>query len=252
MLMTYSIRMLMSFLRNTDKQAFNKHFIGGYIMKKVFSFLMALSLLLCCAGAVQAASYKKCLFETKFTDYYAEMGGDITSYNYDELFYHFDDNGEIDWCLISASGDTEPGICHGVFDDIIITGAGSVYPFAFGLAVYDVAADEFYDICTAWDMDFAQLSEAFYNTMTDENVSYGYGNVQILGDVDKNGVLNIADATKIQKYSNELIPRDDMLNVEFSTLKYGFSLTCLSDYNKDGYCNIADATSIQKKIANID
>lgn len=223
------------------------------IMKKVFSFLMALIVLTSyCVASVQAADYSaKNHFEMKFVDYFTEKGCDMTSYNYSELFYHYNDSEKIDWCLISADCSVEPGMCHAVFDDIIITNAGSVYPFQFGLAVYDVVNNEFYDICEAWDMDFEQLHEMFYNTMTDKNVSYDYGTIQILGDVDRNGVLSIVDATLIQKYLAEILPRDDMLDIDFSLLQYGFNLTCLSDYNKDGYCTIEDVTSIQKRLVDI-
>ena len=88
--------------------------------------------------------------------------------------------------------------------------------------------------------------------MTDKNVSYIYGNIQILGDVDKNGVLNIADATLIQKYLAELVVKNDMLDIDFSSLKYGFNLICLSDYNKDGFCTVEDATCIQKRLSDVD
>ncbi|MGN0450268.1 MAG: dockerin type I repeat-containing protein [Ruminococcus sp.] len=222
-------------------------------MKKIFSFLMVFIVLLCSFGSVQAMDYNaKNYFEVKFVEFCTDKGCDMTAYNYDELFYHYDDNEETDWCLISADCSVEPGTCHAVFDDIIITNAGSLYPFQFGLAVYDVANNEFYDICQAWDMDFTQLHEAFFNVMTDKNISYAYGNIQILGDVDKNGVLNIADATLIQKYLAELVPRNDMLDIDFSSIKYGFNLTCLSDYNKDGFCTVEDATYIQKRLSDVD
>lgn len=221
-------------------------------MKKILSCLMVLVMLFSCTCVVYAAGYKKLLFEKNFIEYYTEMGYEFTEYDYDELYYHLDDNEETDWCLIRASFDVEPGICHGVFDDIIITGAASLYPLNFALGVYDAVADEFYDICTAWNMDFPQLKEVFYNTMTDKNVSYNYGEVHILGDVDKNGDLDVMDATKILKYITQLIPRDDMLGVENSLLEYGPNVTFLSDFNKNGYCDVDDATGIQKKIVNIE
>ena len=53
----------------------------------------------------------------------------------------------------------------------------------------------------------------------------------ILGDVNGDGVVNVKDATAIQKYAAEMTVE---LNLK------------LADYNKDGYVNVKDATDIQK------
>ena len=56
----------------------------------------------------------------------------------------------------------------------------------------------------------------------------------ILGDVNGDGVVNVKDATAIQKYAAEMTVE---LNLK------------LADYNKDGYVNVKDATDIQKTTA---
>ena len=56
----------------------------------------------------------------------------------------------------------------------------------------------------------------------------------ILGDVNGDGIVNVKDATAIQKYAAEMTVE---LNLK------------LADYNKDGYVNVKDATDIQKTTA---
>lgn len=60
----------------------------------------------------------------------------------------------------------------------------------------------------------------------------------MLGDVNKDGKLNIKDATSIQKYLASLITFDS-------------SALAVADFNKDGKVNIKDATTIQKKLAGL-
>ena len=59
-----------------------------------------------------------------------------------------------------------------------------------------------------------------------------------LGDVNRDGKLNIRDATLIQKYLAKLSELDD-------------EQISLADYQTDGKVNIKDATRIQKKLANL-
>ena len=59
-----------------------------------------------------------------------------------------------------------------------------------------------------------------------------------LGDVNKDGVLNIKDATAIQKYLAKL-------------MEFGDDQIALADINGDNDVNIKDVTHIQKKIAKL-
>ena len=58
------------------------------------------------------------------------------------------------------------------------------------------------------------------------------------GDVNRDGKLNIKDATAIQKYLAKMIDFDD-------------TQISLADYNKDNKVNIKDVTHIQKKLARL-
>ena len=62
--------------------------------------------------------------------------------------------------------------------------------------------------------------------------------VYTMGDVNKDGVVNVVDATKIMKYSAELIDETEI------NLKY-------ADVNGDGIVNVTDATAVQKALAGI-
>ncbi len=59
-----------------------------------------------------------------------------------------------------------------------------------------------------------------------------------LGDVNRDGKLNIRDATLIQKFLAKISALDD-------------EQIALADYQTDGKVNIKDATKIQKKLANL-
>ena len=57
----------------------------------------------------------------------------------------------------------------------------------------------------------------------------------VIGDSDNNGLVNVNDATLVQKYCAKIIGDSD-INMD------------ASDVNDDGDINIADATAIQKMI----
>lgn len=61
---------------------------------------------------------------------------------------------------------------------------------------------------------------------------------QLIGDVNSDGVINISDATTVQKYLAQLIDFNNEQQV-------------IADTNGDGIINISDATQIQKYIAQL-
>ncbi|MGN0452927.1 MAG: dockerin type I repeat-containing protein, partial [Ruminococcus sp.] len=60
----------------------------------------------------------------------------------------------------------------------------------------------------------------------------------IIGDADGNGIINVKDATAIQKHVAGIIT---LTNQELAN----------ADFNADGVVNVKDATAVQKKVAGI-
>ncbi len=83
----------------------------------------------------------------------------------------------------------------------------------------------------------------------------GYKQIIRIGDVDRNNVLNVKDATIIQKCLAGLkdldLDYDDLLT-GFSVKQHGKWERYVSDFNCDSERNIKDATAIQKYIAGIE
>ena len=69
------------------------------------------------------------------------------------------------------------------------------------------------------------------NKKIDHIVLDGYG----IGDVNFDGVVDVFDATEIQKYAAEM--------TEFTDEQFE-----LGDINKDGYCDVIDALLVQKSV----
>lgn len=119
-------------------------------MKRILlSLCVILSLIIGCVRTAFAAD-GRVLYDDKETDYV-----------YSVVYDHYGQDGTTDWALVSASVETEPGICHAVFGNIVLLNAPTCYPYHFSLAVYDVKEEQFFDIAEAWDMGFDDLRQAF-------------------------------------------------------------------------------------------
>ncbi len=184
------------------------------------------------------------LFEEIFLERYE---GSIQSdtHDYDELYYHYDENGDIDWALIEqCSYNAPPWEYHRVFKGRVFM-YGDDYPFSFRYGIYDVKADKFYDIINE-NFDYSKyddLEEVF------ESFNFGY----LIGDSDKDGVITVLDATLIQRYVAKLTDFNDQIidYYDDSFAEAGFP-KYISDFNCDGKRDILDATAIQKRIARVE
>ncbi len=242
-------------------------------MKKLLTILFSILLIsqsYFITSAESEANNVEFMYKDKFDSVYKpdSNGGLI---DYDEIYFHKDKNNDTDWVMIHADGiHDEGGFQFGIFGDIFFNIAmGYSYPFEFNIGIYDVAEDKFYDLIDAWNMDYDNLHEIFYETATSSYMkskrNFCY---DIIGDVDKDGALTIKDATEIQKHLTGMISYNfiDEFNVSDILLfsdrplyekydeKYGININVIwiSDYNSDGKLNIKDATAIQKKLAKID
>jgi len=185
------------------------------------------------------------LYEKRFIEIYSDVIF-TESHNYDELYYHYDENGEVDWAFIyQCSYNAPPWNYHTLFKDRLFM-YGSNTPFSFGYGIYDVKKDKFYDIISN-SFDFSQyedLDEVF------ESLNLGYP----IGDADFSGTLTIKDATRIQRYVAKLDNLNDEIYAYHGAIspeELGYP-KYLSDFNRDGERSILDATAIQRKLAKLD
>ena len=176
------------------------------------------------------------LFEDKVKELYPFL------YNYSELYYHSDNNGDVDWVLIAGEeAAVFPEPLYQVIGNRVIIEEQQTAPFGFGMAVYNVAQNIVSPIYDGMLSQYDGLEEAFNE--------YGCG--KLIGDVDGDGCISILDATVIQRCLASLrdYPASDVIqpfgDVE-GALKY------YSDYNRNGERDIIDATCIQRYLAGLD
>lgn len=184
------------------------------------------------------------LYYQKFCDIY-KYEYPVSLANYEELYFHYDEKGDVDWVLIYAVDLlTPPWEVHpyAVVGDRVLRCNDTHTPFVVGYGIYDASEDEFRCITSVLDSD---LYEELHNVLSDLGVG------EIIGDMDKDGKITIKDTTFIQKCLAEIedYPQDDVVD-GYSTSYYG-ELAYMSDFNRDGERNIKDATAIQKYIAGI-
>lgn len=180
------------------------------------------------------------LYEKRFLELYEDMIFSET-HDYDELYYHHDENGEVDWALIEqCSHNAPPWEYHRVFKGRVFM-YGDHRPFSFRYGIYDVKEDKFYDIIDD-QFDYSKYDdlEEVFNTF-----NFGY----LIGDSDSDGVLSVMDATLIQMSLAGLTDLDDVL-IDYDGYFNGFP-KYISDFDCDGMRTIMDATGIQMKLAEI-
>ena len=184
---------------------------------------------------------------------YADEPDFVADYEiYEEVYYHYAQDGTEDWVIISASETPEPGMCHGIFDCVALIECPSCSPFSLGLGVYDVQSDTFYSLEEAWDMDFSELHKTFLDIMFGDEPIRGYYQCRLLGDADKDGELSVIDATLIQRYDVKISDlKDDELDLGYSYKVYGPDVEYISDFNCDGERDVIDATCLQRYLVGL-
>lgn len=213
-------------------------------MKRVWSALLVVVLLLSVAvipAFAQEPAVDEYLYLNTFLEEYEE---DIfyNDYIYEEIYYHRDNNNNIDWVLVMAqTSPPPPANYYWVFGDMVSLRGWSA-PFKNMYAVYDVAKNEYIDICDLKTFDvYDGLKEQIYAL----NFLYP------IGDADRDKELTILDATYIQRVlaKLEIQPKDDLTS--YLCVTPG-ELNYLSDIDRDGKRTIIDATAIQMKLAKLD
>lgn len=230
-------------------------------MKQILSVLMTLSVLGCVLSYnVSAAEEKQFLIKDEMIEE-AEWPLIV----YDELYYHYDESGNIDWALVYCDDGIrdEDGEYFGnadVFGNKIIMNEVDgdckyfVYdPNGFSLKIFsEEFIIHFPRLASAWGTQkYPGLKEAVYALDT------GY----FLGDVNYDNTVNIKDVTKLQRCLAEYssIREPDFPSVYNSTsmhchdgsgkLKF---IKSICDTDKNGVFNIDDVTQVQRWLADID
>ena len=166
---------------------------------------------------------------------------------YDEIYEHTDENGKTDWVLIQANaasahpdmvGWTSPAYFE--FGNRVLEIEDRYEPFAFGMGVFSVKHDRFFDVSAP---ELYELDDL-------ERVWTKIGEGRLIGDMDGDNKLTSVDAALIRRCaagmqdypeSDKNIPSDMVEN----------PLTYFSDFDQDGERTIMDVTAIQRYLANL-
>ncbi len=179
------------------------------------------------------------LFESTFIETYGEhisYGG----YSYEELFYHKDNKGDIDWCLISGSTQTSAPANYYMLISECVSLRGKSFPFSNKFAVYDVMNNTFIDICDI--EDFTK-----YKGLAEQLLLQDF--LIPIGDADYDKGLSVLDATFIQRALVGLCKFNSVDDLSSrKKINNSDELKYISDFDRDGERSIMDATAIQMKL----
>ena len=164
---------------------------------------------------------------------------------YDEIYEHTDENGEVDWAIVKAATNKQTSSLYTSpryfeFGNRVLDIEDELEPFYFGMGVYSVKHDRFFDV---YAPELYELDEL-------ERVWTQIGAGRLIGDMDGDNTLTTIDAVMIQRCaagmqeypeSDKNIPSDMVQN----------PLTYFSDFDQDGERTIMDVTAIQRYLANM-
>ena len=223
-------------------------------MKKILSFVLALCLLcsamLCVSANDEQYKPKKMKYaDTVLAKYDIDINSDDFSwedYFYEELFYYHGNKNDTsldtstpDYVLIfTDSCFLVDAIESKYFGSYIVSGAKEMWGTC-GYHIYFPAEDRLCSLEEAYNAGVSGIDETI---LFREDIPWG--SIYIFGDVDNNRVLNVKDATFIQKCISEIL--------KFPGYDFVDSSVYISDFNRDGERNVKDATAIQKHIAGLE
>lgn len=201
-------------------------------MKKIICGLLAILLMLSLVITPVCAQINKSvhLYEDKFIEY--ELGDYFRLHYYNEIYYHKDEEDNIDWALLYAyTGPAAESRGSLQIGDRIIVVNVLCSPFTYKYGIYDVKADK-----------FVAIDEFIDYTNYKDLKEYVYANLGVLaGDADKDDELSIIDATMIQRCVAQMC-----------THKEEIWINDYCDLDKDYDITVMDATAVQLKIAKLD
>lgn len=170
---------------------------------------------------------------------------EYTLKEYDEIYEHTDENGEVDWAIVRAATErktssryTSPRYYE--FGNRVLDIEDQYEPFAFGMGVFSVKHDRFFDVSAP---ELYELDDL-------ERVWTKLGEGRLIGDMDDDNTLTSVDAALIQRCAvgMQAYPESDT-NLPSDMVEH--PLPYFSDFDQDGERTITDATSLQRYLANL-
>lgn len=185
---------------------------------------------------------KEYLYRDKFLEFCQTSATRMVPYaTYDELYYHRDDSGEIDWALVEARSNGINNMIGTwrIGNRIIHHQGNSYYPFFCNMGVYDAKKDCMFELLDINPDDYKGFIK-IYNEL---------GTGRLVGDINGDNEITIIDSTLLQRCEAELnsyseadiVTETDILPI---TSYY-------SDFNFDGDRNILDATCMQRYLTGL-
>lgn len=221
-------------------------------MKKIMAYLITASLLmLMCLVHVSAEENTpdiigngkyEAVFVERLNLHYSDLGYS-PSYGYEELYFHYGeseiaDETEPEYALVMAhNGTVAFSITPYYWGDWVYFDFNSYPPGGVPYYIYVPAEDKIYTVEEAVNAGIKDIETAL------KKIEY----CALLGDVDGNYILNIKDATEIQKFVAGL---DSAL----SGTHYSELMNVVANFARDvsWTVNVKDATAIQKHIAGLE
>lgn len=181
------------------------------------------------------------LFEEVYKNLYIGDDYSFSDYYYNEIYYHSDENQQLDWVLVRAY--SFPAECMPLTMKIgnrVLYSDEMFLNFKCQYGVYDVAEGNFYDLF--YLRNEPEKYDGLLDAISELKIGYPFG------DADRDHEITILDATKIQRCLAEIeeFPYNEFYS-DFSTQDEG----CISDIDRDGCVSIIDATVIQRHLAGI-
>ena len=131
---------------------------------------------------------------------------------------------------------------YGTIDNAVILGdTADNFPWSTSFGIFNPEDGIFYD-----------LKDVDYYTDEIRDVMLKLKLARLIGDVDDDGDVTVADATLIQQCLAKIkeFPETDKVD-EIRQLCFGRKISYFSDFDENGYRDLADATKIQMKLANL-
>lgn len=179
-----------------------------------------------------ASSESPYLYQARFEELY---GSGYDWCDYQELYYHIDQNGETDWALVYAFiPAAEPIELVTIVGNRVLYPGTMYMPFDACYGIYDVKEDKFIDAGSSEAKNYDGFLKVF------DEIDDG----RLIGDLDRDGDLSVVDVTILQRCEANMreYPDDDTFSLTFEWGKSRY----YSDFDRDGERTILDATRLQR------